>query len=47
MPFAFLYSRKNKVFTPEEQNKIDKIYATWKGWPDFLGTDTKPRSSKC
>jgi hypothetical protein len=25
MPFAFLYSRKNKVFTPEEQNTIDKI----------------------
>jgi hypothetical protein len=25
MPFAFLYSRKNKVFTSEEQNKIDKI----------------------
>ena len=25
MPFAFLYSRKNKVFTPEEQNTIDRI----------------------
>ena len=25
MPFVFLYSRKNKVFTPEEQNIIDKI----------------------
>jgi hypothetical protein len=25
MPFSFLYSRKNKVFTPQEQNTIDKI----------------------
>ena len=25
MPFAFLYSRKDKVFTTEEQNAIDKI----------------------
>ena len=25
MPFAFLYSRKDKVFTTEEQNIIDKI----------------------
>ena len=25
MPFAFLYSRKDKVFTAEEQNIIDKI----------------------
>ena len=25
MPFAFLYSRKNKVFTTEEQNAVDKI----------------------
>jgi hypothetical protein len=25
MPFSFLYSRKDKVFTTEEQNTIDKI----------------------
>jgi hypothetical protein len=25
MPFAFLYSRKNKVFTSEEQHTLDKI----------------------
>lgn len=25
MPFAFFYSRKDKVFTTEEQNTIDKI----------------------
>jgi hypothetical protein len=25
MPFAFLYSRKDEVFTIEEQNTIDKI----------------------